>query len=215
MRSAAGRQAGAGGVPQHALQLAAMDGELRHGVARMHAALLAPDLLAEAVDVDQLVRADADRVQRRQQAEGGEFGDGVRQRVDADAERADRVGLLEHDAGDAALVQREGEGEAADAGAGDRGSVMRSAPGGAHERRAWVGQRRDDGEMVGAGNALPRAAPGLGDAARLALVFRAFATADDRVDAAAGRREVDRREAAASAGSSRERRVEAGLDQRR
>src|SRR5438270_12839792 len=41
-----------------ALQPAAMDGELRHVVAGVEAARLAPDLLAEAVGVDQLVRAD-------------------------------------------------------------------------------------------------------------------------------------------------------------
>src|SRR4029453_18172445 len=45
-------------VAQHALQLAAVDRELRHLVAGLHPARLAPDLLAEAVGVDQLARAD-------------------------------------------------------------------------------------------------------------------------------------------------------------
>ena len=53
----------------HALQAAAMDRELRHVVAGVEAARLAPDLLAEAVGVDQLVGADADRVEPLQQAE--------------------------------------------------------------------------------------------------------------------------------------------------
>ena len=53
----------------HALQPAAMDRELRHVVAGVEAARLAPDLLAEAVGVDQLVGADRDRVEPVQQAE--------------------------------------------------------------------------------------------------------------------------------------------------
>ena len=44
-------------VAQHALQHAAVDRELRHGVAGVQPAQLAPHLLAEAVHVDQLVGA--------------------------------------------------------------------------------------------------------------------------------------------------------------
>ena len=103
----------------HALQPAAMDGELRHVVAGVDAARLAPDLLAEAVGVDQLVGADRDRVEPLQQAELLQFLDGVRQRVDADAELADALGLLEQLAVDAAGMQHQGRGEPADPSADD------------------------------------------------------------------------------------------------
>ena len=42
------------------------------------------------------MRADADLVEPRQQAELGQLLDRVRQRIDADAELADGVGLLEN-----------------------------------------------------------------------------------------------------------------------
>jgi hypothetical protein len=44
-----------GGLIEQALQLAAMDRELRPGVARVQATGLGPDALAEAVAVDQLL----------------------------------------------------------------------------------------------------------------------------------------------------------------
>ena len=91
----------------HALQPAAMDRELRHVEAGVGAAQLAPDLLAEAVDVEQLVGADRDRVEPLQQAELLQLLDGVRQRVDADAELADAVGLLVDLAVDAARMQHQ------------------------------------------------------------------------------------------------------------
>ena len=56
-------------LEDHALQPAAMDRELRHVVAGVEAARLAPDLLAEPVGVDQFVGADADRVEPLQQPE--------------------------------------------------------------------------------------------------------------------------------------------------
>ena len=98
----------------HALQAAAVNGELRHVEAGIDAARLAPDLLAEAVGVEQLVGADGDGVEPLQQAELLELLDGVRQRVDADAELADAVGLLEHLAVDAAGMQHQRGGQAAD-----------------------------------------------------------------------------------------------------
>src|SRR5262249_40359005 len=103
----------------HRLQAAAMDGELRHVVAGIDAARLAPDLLAEAVGVDELVGADGDLVEARQQAEFGKLLDGMRQRVDADAEFAHRVRLLENLAVDAARVQHEGRSQPADSAAND------------------------------------------------------------------------------------------------
>src|SRR5215470_9612093 len=68
------------------LQPATMDGELRHLVAGVGAAQLAPDLLAEAVGVKQLVGSDPHRVETSEQPELAQFLDRMGQRVDADAE---------------------------------------------------------------------------------------------------------------------------------
>ena len=59
----------------------------------------------------------ADRVEALEQAEIGELLDGMRQRVDADAELADRVRLLEHLAVDPARMQHQPGHQAADAAA--------------------------------------------------------------------------------------------------
>ena len=107
-------------LQQHAMQLAAMDGELRRVEAGVGAAQFAPHHLAEAVGVDQLARADAGAVQFRQQAECGQFLDRVRQRVDADAEFAQFAHLLEHGASDAGLMQRQRRRQAADPAAHDQ-----------------------------------------------------------------------------------------------
>ena len=56
-------------LQQHAMQPAAMDRELRRVEPRVGAAQLAPHHLAEAVGVDQLARADAGTVERRQQSQ--------------------------------------------------------------------------------------------------------------------------------------------------
>jgi len=103
----------------HALQAAAMDGKLRHVVAGIEPARLAPDLLAEAVGVKQLIGADADRIEPFQEPERGKLLDRVRQRVDADAELAYLIGLLEDFAVDAARVQHQRGGKTADAAADD------------------------------------------------------------------------------------------------
>src|SRR5262245_36252180 len=95
------------GLIDHALQAAAMNRELRHVVARLEAARLAPHLLAETVGVDQLVGADRDAVQPLEEPEPLQLLDRVRQRVDADAELADRLRLLEQLAVDAALMQHQ------------------------------------------------------------------------------------------------------------
>ena len=105
----------------HRLQAAAVDGELRHVVAGVDAARLAPDLLAEAVGVEQLVGADADLVEPVEQAELGQFLDGMRQGVDADAELAHGVRLLVDLAVDAARMQHQRRRQAADAAADDDG----------------------------------------------------------------------------------------------
>src|SRR5712691_10293207 len=106
-------------VIDDALQPAAMDGELRHVVARVGAARLAPDLLAEAVGVDQLVGPDRHRIETIEQAKPRQLLDRVRQGVDADAELADAVGLLIDFAVDAARMQHERGGETADTAADD------------------------------------------------------------------------------------------------
>ena len=137
----------------HAVQAAAMDRELRHVVAGVEPARLAPDLLAEAVHVEQLVGADRHCVEALQEAEPRKLLDGMRQRVDADAELAHRVGLLEHLAVDAAGMQHQRSRQPADAAADDErlhayNSVARAADVQRHsgpcnnvERRLVAGNR--------------------------------------------------------------------------
>ena len=60
-----------GGLIEQALQLAAMDRELRPGIARIQATRLGPDALAEPVAVDQLLGSDAGHVQAFQQTQLG------------------------------------------------------------------------------------------------------------------------------------------------
>src|SRR3984885_15680185 len=93
------------GAMDHALQPTAMDRELRHVMAGIDAAGLAPDFLAMAVEIIKHIGADRDVIELLQQPETGEFADRMRQRVDADAEFADGVRLLEQFAADAAGAQ--------------------------------------------------------------------------------------------------------------
>ncbi len=102
------------GLIDHALKAAAVNGELRNVVTGIDAARLAPDLLAEAIGIEQLVRADGDGVETLEQAEVGQFLDGMRQRIDADAKLADGVRLLENFAVDPARVQHQRRYQAAD-----------------------------------------------------------------------------------------------------
>jgi len=81
-----------------------MDRELWDVVAGIDSARLAPNFLAQPVGVEQLVSSDGDRVEAIEQAELGEFLDRVRQGVDAHAELAHCVRLLEDFAVDAARV---------------------------------------------------------------------------------------------------------------
>src|ERR1700728_5228616 len=78
----------------HALQPAAMDGELRNVVAGVEPARLAPNLLSKPVVVEQLVGPDCHGVQAVEQAEFGELLDGMRQRIDADAKLPDGIRLF-------------------------------------------------------------------------------------------------------------------------
>src|SRR5204862_1215067 len=99
----------------------AMDRELRHVVARVEPARLAPDLLAEAIGVEQLVRADRHGVESFEQAELLELPDRMRQRVDADAKLANAISLFVDLAVDPARMQHERCCESADAPADDDG----------------------------------------------------------------------------------------------
>ena len=75
----------------HALQAAAVDGELRHVVAGIEPALFVPDLLAVPRQIKKFGGADGDGIEPVEQADAGEFADRMRQRVDADAELANGV----------------------------------------------------------------------------------------------------------------------------
>src|SRR5882724_1501575 len=63
------------GTVDHALQAAAMDRELRHVVAGVNAANVAPDFLAMAIEIIKHVGADRDVIELLQQAKAGEFAD--------------------------------------------------------------------------------------------------------------------------------------------
>jgi hypothetical protein len=107
------------GTMDHALQPAAMNGELRHVVAGIEAARLAPHFLAVAVEIIQLVGANSGSIEPIQQSEAGQLADRMRQRVDTDAKLADAVGLLEQLAVDTARAQHQRGGEASDAASDD------------------------------------------------------------------------------------------------
>ena len=111
---------------QHALQVAAVDRELRRLVAGPASRGLGVDELAEAVEERRLARRHRDPLQRFEHAERAQLGGRVRQDVDADAERPDLRRLLVDPAGDAGAVQAEGERQPADAGADD-GDALRAA----------------------------------------------------------------------------------------
>ncbi len=107
------------GLEQHHLQVAAMDGELRHVVAGKAAGRLAVDELAEAVVEAIFARGDGDLGERIFETERAEFARGMRQDVDADADRLELGRRLEDAAGDAGAMQHQAQRQAADAGADD------------------------------------------------------------------------------------------------
>jgi len=113
---------------------------LRHLVAGVGAAQLAPDLLPEAVGVEQLVGSDAGRIEAIEQPELCQFLDGVRQRVDADPEFADGIRLLVDVAVDPAGVQHEGGREPTNA-ATDHNNL----------HRQLTKQTRDNGSQSSSG----------------------------------------------------------------
>jgi hypothetical protein len=102
---------------QHTVQLATVNADLRGVISGVEAAQFLPNGLAEAIGVDQFTRTDAGGIQGREQAERSEFLDRVRQHVDADAEFAELARLLADFDLDAALMQGERRGQAADPGA--------------------------------------------------------------------------------------------------
>jgi hypothetical protein len=104
-----------GSLIEQALQLAAMNRELRPGIACIQDSRLGPDVLAEAVAIDQLLGPDPGRIQAAQQPQLRELFDRMRQKVDANAEFADSLCLLENLDLDALFVQAKRRAEATDA----------------------------------------------------------------------------------------------------
>src|SRR3954454_14250598 len=102
------------GAMDDTLKTAAVDRELRHVVAGVGAAGLAPDFLAVTVEVIELVGADRDIIKLLEQTEARQLTHGMGQRVDADAKLADGVGLLENLASEAARAQHQSGGETTD-----------------------------------------------------------------------------------------------------
>ena len=101
-------------LEQDALEAPPVDRELRDGQPRIESPGIAQDRLTVTVRHDQRAGADGDRVEGVEQPQAGELGDGRRENVDADAELADRVGLLEHVDADVPPVQGERGGETTD-----------------------------------------------------------------------------------------------------
>ena len=107
-------------LPQHGVQPAAVDGELRYIVPGVQPAWLRPDRLPEMVGIGELPRPNPDRVKTGQQIEGREFPDRMWQGIDADTEGLRLCGGLQHLTVDALLMQHQSEGQPADAAAGDQ-----------------------------------------------------------------------------------------------
>ena len=111
--------AGAKGLEQGHLQIAAMDRELRLGIARRAAQRLLIDQLAEAVEKGRVAGLDRHPRQRRLEPERREFPGGMRKQIDANPDRPDLGGGFEDPAGKRGGMQREAECQAADAAAND------------------------------------------------------------------------------------------------
>src|SRR5258706_14088662 len=110
------------------MQMGPVDRQLRQFVAGEAPARLAEDELAEAVVEAQFLRFHSDAREPLLQAKLGELAHAVRQQVHADAERLYFRRGLEHAAGDARLLQRQREREAADAAADDENLHGRILP---------------------------------------------------------------------------------------
>src|ERR1700741_3609333 len=88
-------------------------------MAGIEATLFVPDLLAMPGQIKQLEGSDRSGIELVEQAKASQFTDGVRQRVDADAEFADVIALLIQFAIDAAGPQHQGRDKATDSAADD------------------------------------------------------------------------------------------------
>ena len=108
-------------APSQRMQVhpAAMHADLGERIPREPAARLGVDELAEAVEEAALAVLDALARQRLGEAERGHLAHGMGQQGDADAQLLHLGRALVHPAGDPALVQREREGQPADAAADD------------------------------------------------------------------------------------------------
>src|SRR5262245_12631312 len=107
------------GLIDHALQAATVNRELGNGVSGVKAARLPPDLLAEAISVDQLMGPNRHRFQAVKQSQLRELADAMRQRVNANAELTNGFRLLVDLAVDSARIQHQGRRQAPHAPARD------------------------------------------------------------------------------------------------
>jgi hypothetical protein len=107
-------------IQKHRLQVAAVDRELRPGVAGVPAERFLVYELAEAVVERRLARLDRELRERRLEGELAEHLGSVRQQVDANPERSDLGRRLEDAARDPAPPELQSEREAADPGADDQ-----------------------------------------------------------------------------------------------
>ena len=108
------------GLEQHLVQIGAVDGKLRPVVAGEAPARLLVDELAVTAVVAKLARLDRAGGELVGQPQLREFAHGMRQEVDADAERQHLGRRLDHAAGDAGLVEAERQDEPADPAAHDQ-----------------------------------------------------------------------------------------------
>ena len=124
-------------IQQHPLQVAAMNRELRMIVAGGAAERLLIDQLAEAIEEGRIRGRDRNLGQRRFEAECCQLPCGMRQQIDADADRLDFGSGFENAAGNSGLVQRKPERQPADPGANDDDVVHASS------RKPIAGMRHD------------------------------------------------------------------------
>ena len=115
-----GSEATAHLVGEQQLELASMHRQLRPVVAGLGAARLAPDELAEPIDVREAAGRHADRGHRVAEAQLGQFPHRMREEVDADAQRPQLLCALDHgDVGDSRTFEAQGGRETADSGTDD------------------------------------------------------------------------------------------------
>ena len=129
-----------GGIEQDLLQGTAMDRELRPFVSGLDAARLAPDRFAVLGKVGEFLGAHAGRIELVVQAELDQFTDGMRQHVDADAERPEFGCALEYFGWHADLVQAKRQRQSADTAARDKNSHVTPSDlsASSHEKPRWA-----------------------------------------------------------------------------